>query len=825
MEAAAPGEGQIHDRARDLWVVPIRHHSPACAAQLERLIAAVAPAAILVEGPCDFDPLIEAIGDPRTRAPFAVVALRETPGRQDAPAPAIRRVASYFPFCAHSPELVALHAARDRGIPARFIDLPSHARAMDADAALTEGRSLLGSEHPFTIGDYVRALARALGCRDGNEVWDHLFESRIAHPDWRAFFADTARYCAHIRAASDPASGEDDGTFAREAQMRALLAQTRAEIDGPILAVVGGFHAPALLAPPARADPPARTGAKTASRAYLVRYGMRQLDALRGYDAGLPLPGYYERLWATRTGPKNGKGRDDDTSPAALARTILTGFAAHLREAGAQGPAPEVPSVAVLVNAIEQAERLAALRGRPFALRDDILDAVRSTFVKGELARAGSPLMTEFHAWLTGTAIGDVPPSAASPPLVEAVRERARALGFTLSDGEHRTRHLDIYRKPRHRAASRLCHAMTLIGAPFAERTAGPDFRSDVALDRLHEVWRTSWSPHVEARLIALSEVADDLDEALAFVLAQSIAALPQAGRGRDARAAIELFAAACRAGLDTAPGGGTEALLALIEDAVIEDPEPASLVAALSDLLLLRRAGEALGIANPTAIDRLVATAWRRVLTLLPTLADTGEDRLDDALRALADLRGVLELARTAHDRLDGGLEKGTLDHRDFDTALERLAARPLAPLLAGAIEAFALIDGRRAPTALAARLSGELAGGYADPAERLAFLRGLIAIARELLWNVPEVLAALEGIVTGTDEDAFRALLPHLRLALMPLDPREIDRLAQRIAERLGTGSGTLTRSHAIGEDELAANLTLDHALARLLAEEGLA
>ena len=97
----------VHLAERQLWVVPIRHHSPACAAHLERLIDEVAPAAILVEGPCDFDPLINLLCDPRTRAPVALVSLREAPVGL-----ATRRVASYFPFCAHSPELIALQAAR-----------------------------------------------------------------------------------------------------------------------------------------------------------------------------------------------------------------------------------------------------------------------------------------------------------------------------------------------------------------------------------------------------------------------------------------------------------------------------------------------------------------------------------------------------------------------------------------------------------------------------------------------------------------------------------------------------------------------------------------
>ncbi len=220
----------------------MRHHSPACAAQLERLIATVKPAAILVEGPCDFDPLIEPLCDPRTRAPVAIVSLREAEtGR------ATRRVASYFPFCAHSPELVALQAAASLGLHARFIDLPSTAREMVFDDAGEPARSLLSDERPFDVGDYVTALARELGCRDGNEVWDQLFETRIADPDWQRFFADVSRYCACIRAATDPALMEQDGTLAREAQMRAILAEARAAVSGPIIALVGGFHAQALF--------------------------------------------------------------------------------------------------------------------------------------------------------------------------------------------------------------------------------------------------------------------------------------------------------------------------------------------------------------------------------------------------------------------------------------------------------------------------------------------------------------------------------------------------------------------------------------------------
>ncbi len=779
----------LHDPARDLWIVPIRHHSPACAAHLERLLAAVGPKAVLIEGPLDFEPLIEQVCDPRTRAPVAIVALRDA-----AKDSGNRRVVSYFPFCSHSPELIALQTAAASGIPARLIDLPSTDPAMmsggDED---TGARSLIGDETPFDVGDYVTALARELGCRDGNEVWDQLFESRIAEPDWARFFADVGQYCACIRGAVSSDAMTRDGTLAREAQMRALIARHRAAIEGPIVVLVGGFHAAALIDPGRDKVVEPKPGA---GRSYLVRYGMRQLDALAGYSAGLALPGFYERLWQAR-----------ETGGKALALDLITGFAAHLR-----GTDLAPPSLPVVLNAVEQAERLAALRGRPFPARDDIIDAVRSSFIKDEIPVGEVPLLAELRAWLTGSAIGDVPPSAGSPPLVEAVRDRARALGFTIADGERRTRELDIYRKPRHREASRLCHAMALIGSDFAQRTAGPDFRNDAGLDRLHEIWSVCWSPNVETRLIELSEVADTLTEALAAVLAEKLAKLSQQGRGRSAIAAIDLYAAACRAGL----GEAADAVLDAVERHVLDDPELASLIAALTDLVLLRRSREVLAIADTATLDRIMAAAWRRILVLLPELAYCGEDQLRPAIAALADLRGLIELARSSAAPLDLAL---------FDEALARLGEAELDPMLAGAVTAFALTGGQIAPAALEQRLRGELASGYVEAADRLAFLGGVVAIARELLWTTPVIITALNEVVAGASEEAFVALLPHLRLALMPLDPRETDRLASEVADLIGADPNRLAVLVALPEDDFAANLALDRELHAILERDGLA
>ncbi len=779
---------EIYDAARDLYVVPVRHHSPACAAHLAALIAAVGPAAILIEGPCDFDPLIPLLTDAGTVPPVAIVAVDDRKGEAGD-----RRVVSYFPFCAHSPEYIALCLAKAAGVPAAFIDLPMSHRAMrdDEDARAPEAVD----EQRLNSNDYVRALCTRLGCRDGNEVWDHLFETQLHQTGWRAFFTGVATYCGHIRDCTDMARMEADGTLRRETQMRGLIREARGRTKGPIVAVVGGFHAPALLE-----GGDGKVVSAKAGRAYLVRYGHRQLNALTGYRAGLPLPAYYEGLWARRD-----RGAD---LYAGYAADLVTGFAAHVRDR-LPGFSPSLPGIR---SALENARRLAELRGRPGPLRDDVLDGCRSAFLKGEDSGDAAPVMSELMAFLTGSALGDVPPSAGSPPLVEAARSRARFLGFALDDGERRNRDLDIYRKDRHRDASRFLHAMTFLETGFAHRTAGPDFRVGVDLDRLHEIWSVAWSPGVEARLIELAADADTVEGAVAVAARRRLRDLEATGQGNNASAAIDLFITACQAGI----AAEARRILPFIAAQVAGDSELRTVAQALRDLVQLWRNAPALGLDDRGDIETLLVGGWRRGLFLLPNIADFGDDRVSDALIGLVTLREVSELA--------AGQVAGVAQS-DFDEAAIALLDAELNPALAGAVAAVAVLSGHADAAWLGTRLRGDLAGARVEPRDRVAFLRGVVTVSRELLWSVPDLVAAMDEVLDRAEGDDFIALLPHMRLALVGLDPRDIDRLARTVAERRGGDAARMTQAFAVTEAEMAANLALDRAVAARLAEAGLA
>lgn len=134
----------------------------------------------------------------------------------------------------------------------------------------------------------------------------------------------------------------------------------------------------------------------------------------------------------------------------------------------------------------------------------------------------------------------------------------------------------------------------------------------------------------------------------------------------------------------------------------------------------------------------------------------------------------------------------------------------------------AFALLGGQAVPGKLEERLSGEMASGYADPAEKLAYLGGVIAIAREIIWTIPSIIDSIDSIVSGLAEEEFVTMLPYLRLALMPLDPREVDRLAEEVSTRLGVQAEQLSTRIMISESELNENLRLDKALSDVVSQD---
>ena len=103
------------DFSADVVFFPVRHHSPACARMVQALTERLRPAAILIEGPSDFNPSFAELHLPH-ELPIAIYSyVRMADGD---------RLGAYYPFCEYSPEWRAIVTGRDVRARVQFIDLP-----------------------------------------------------------------------------------------------------------------------------------------------------------------------------------------------------------------------------------------------------------------------------------------------------------------------------------------------------------------------------------------------------------------------------------------------------------------------------------------------------------------------------------------------------------------------------------------------------------------------------------------------------------------------------------------------------------------------------
>ncbi len=480
---------------------PVRHHSPACARLVDVLAARLQPKAILVEGPTDFNDSISELGRPH-ELPIAIYSYVRLGGH-------LRRGA-FYPFCVYSPEWRAFEAGRRLGVPARFIDLPFSDRALRTDARH------LYADTQERRGTYFEELAREIGVEGFDNLWDTLFEIDAALDVERYLErAHRLMYCARVADARLVTWSDQR----REQFMAERIREAQHEFGGPLLVVTGGFHSYALFArlhglafeeavpdPPADPDEPPVTERGIA----LTPYSYERLDALKGYDAGMPNPGFYHRVWVDRASPHG----------AMLARAC-TLLRAH----------KQAVSTADLIAVETMARGLANLRGHAAVWRQDLLDGVIAAAIKDELSTGGRhPFLDAVYEALRGDQRGRLAAETALPPIVAAIEARIAEHGLA-PNREARTLTLELQR-PADLAQARVLHQLAILRiAGFSLATAAPIARPGDT-SALVERWRLEWSPEYHANCIEAALYGGTLAEASRARLAELAAAAERSASG-----------------------------------------------------------------------------------------------------------------------------------------------------------------------------------------------------------------------------------------------------------------------------------------------------
>ncbi|MEE2049891.1 DUF5682 family protein [Nocardiopsis tropica] len=747
-------------------LIGVRHHSPVLAAAVPALLDAADPDAVLVELPLEAGPWLEWLGHPDTVAPVALVL--GDAGRGDH---------SYYPFADFSPELAAVRWARARGVPVHAVDLPASLAVVD------DGGGAGPAEGPAPD----RALLRAAGVEDGEELWDRLVEARSygAAPE-RVRRAALALGWAH-RAAALRSGGVGARDRARETWMRRRIGEIGAARP---VAVVGAFHAAALLPPhalPAAVRPGegAPGGAPdTAAAAFLrgpepeglpptggitvpapgeqpgkgvstalIPYTFALLDSRSGYPAGIRDPEWQQDVHAA--------GGDPEGIERAAVRR-LSAIGGRLR---ADGHVCGVPDTTA---AYRMARDLAALRGLPAPGRRELVEGLSGALAQGEpLGRARALARAAQHE-LVGSRRGAPAPGAPVSGLVADATSLLRRLGLPGPGEEGRDLRLDPLRGGRDRERHIALHRLYAAGVSYAEPRQGGPTADGETLGRL---WTARWTPATSATLELASCYGPTLEQAARGRVAARLRDAGDGGEGSlTPEAAGDLLTQAAECALTD--------LASDLGDRVREEVLPR---AGLSDAVELHDrvqrvvSGQVPGMPHaPEPLHRLRVRLAEAAVASVPGVSGSTDP---------ADAAALLRVVRLVQDQapLPGAVgSQRLLWHLG-------LLAESGGPLAQGAASAALMVLGDLAPGDMAVRLAGwvEAAAGGGPLALRLT---GALTVAAPVVEADAGVLDALTARVEAWSDPGFLTRLPALREGFEALSAAARSRFLDAVTERIG-------------------------------------
>ncbi|PEO41540.1 DUF5682 family protein [Bacillus pseudomycoides] len=735
--------------------VPIRHHSPACSFHVQKIVKFYKPDAILIEGPIDCNPLIPHIVSAESEAPICIYC------SYDDKTDVLERGESgkyrvYYPFLDYSPELVALREGAARNIPVSFIDLPYKEYLF---ATKNEEENGKYDEQYFRHSQYVRMLSEKTGCRSFHEFWEKYFELQGFHMTSEEFVRQLFDYCYYTRADYTQEMLIEDGCEAREIHMAKEI-EKACKVYDKVLVITGGFHVKGLLELEGKKKKLSKSPlSKAYAKNYLMPYSFLESDQMRGYESGMPAPAFYQHIW---------ENRDE-----AVAEQFMIRIARQLKAEGI--------SMVDEIEAARMIRELALLRGKMQPGLYELMDAVRSAFVKGEIFSANKPLAL-LQTSLQGTKRGKLSKEADVPPLVHDFRASVRSFRLPAHSTVPQETILDIYKKERHLRLSQFFHCLAFLGVPFCEKLRGPNLARKQNINLMRETWKYRFSAQVESALIDLSVYGGTVREAAQEMLRAKL----YKAKGRAGEVAL-LLLEAYLSGLFSDFAMYNQ----FIDEAIQADGDFASMADCAYYLSQIEK------------VNQQADHARHKALSLFSVL-DGGEPAI--IAEKLIDLYTMQPADQQFIEALELYLQKEKRESQ-----------------VEGAVFGLLTSLGKRKIDEVMQVAEGYFYGSGDMQKQAPIFLNGLFAGAKDIFLYNESLLDGMSHVLEELDEEMFLQVLPHLRLLFSQFTPLEVDTIARQIA-RLYGATEEIIKEEGISEEVLTYAMQLDRKAREILMRRGL-
>jgi len=707
----------------------IRHFSPAGAYFVRQFLDKIKPDLVLIEGPADFDFLIDDIVSKKLVPPFAIMAYTK-----EAPIDTI-----LYPFAEYSPEYQAILWARENNKECRFFDLES-------DIMLGFEKKNDGIQEEEIISETNSKKSIEI---DMEGFWERNLEQS---ENMDAYRAGSALFGESLR--KDTKS--DDKSFARDIIRESFMKRKINEYIKKgfdlekIVAITGAFHTSAIESlEGAMSDKEYKGLVRRESNITLMPYSYYRLSKRTGYGAGNAAPAYYELLWQ---GFLNG----DITYHE---RKYLSSLAKYMREHGG------IVSSAQVIEATRLARELAVIRGGSVPTLEDLKDASITCMGGGSFGE----MAIGFAETDIGKKIGSVPQDAMQTSIqsdftlklkqlkLEKYKELvATPLQLDLRENlrvkSEESAFLDLNR-------SFFLYRLVVLGIDFAKIKKSNQDNATWA-----ENWILQWTPEAEIQIVESVLKGDTIADAVAFVLGEKLSEATKISE------IAEVIEDAFNCGLPKIVEGAKRSLDEMA-NGTIAMCDIADTVSKLSNMI---------SFGDIRKLDREPLVPIVKRLCIRASLMLVGESACDDiAAATLADDIQKIHSVFMMQDFLDESFW--------FDKLIELSNRDDLNTKISGLATAILLDAGKIDELTLRMEVSRRLSMGM--PAELganwfagLSMRNHYALIGRLTLWE------SLSEYLDTLDEEEFRRSVVFLRRAFVEYSAKEKDMIAENLGEIWG-------------------------------------
>lgn len=216
-----------------------------------------------------------------------------------------------------------------------------------------------------------------------------------------------------------------------------------------------------------------------------------------------------------------------------------------------------------------------------------MMDAVLSSFVKGEYNLATDTPMRILRRRMTGKKVGKLCEQADVPPIIHDFEAQCRTFRLKTGSTLESEATLSIFSNPKHRRTGIFFHRMAFLGTAFARKAKGPNLQLRKDRNLMREIWKYKWSAQVNAALIDVSVYGGTIEEAASGIVKERLV------KEMGAREGAELLTHVFEMGLTDQ----LQPVYERVRELMLQDTDFYSLAEALRSLLMMEELGNCMGL------------------------------------------------------------------------------------------------------------------------------------------------------------------------------------------------------------------------------------